>query len=164
MKVLRLLLLATLAASLCGAAKKPKLVVHFHVEAIGNAGGSFTMPVKFTNPPREGHVETIAFASERNIAAVFPVENPDGTLGCAFQLDQSGRFALESVSKDRRGASIVVTMRTKTGSHQVIDMVIDKPITDGIIYVPTGISPGEMQFLRELYPIMGQPKGKKKKK
>ena len=162
MKALRLLLLLTIAGSLCGAAKKPKLVVHFHVEAIGNAGGQFTMPVKFANPPRDGHVETIAFASDKNITAIFPVENPDGTLGCAFQLDQSGRFALETISKDRRGASLVVTMRTKTGRHQVTDMVIDKPITDGIIYVPSGISPGEMQMLREMYQIMGQPKKKKK--
>lgn len=163
MKALRLLLLLTIAGALCGGAKKPKLVVHFHVEAIGNAGGQFTMPVKFLNPvPREGHVETIAFASDKNIEAIFPVENPDGTLGCAFRLDQSGRFALETVSKDRRGSCIVVTMRTQTGSHQVIDMVIDKPINDGIIYVPKGISPGEMEMLRQLYPIIGQPKKKKK--
>lgn len=161
MKALRLLLLLTIAGALCGGAKKPKLTVHFHVEAIGNAGGQFTVPVKFANPPRDGYVETIAFASEKNIMTIFPVGNPDGTLGCAFQLDQSGRFALETISKDRRGASIVVTMRTKTGSHQVIDMVIDKPIVDGIIYIPTGISPGEMQMLREQYPIMGQPKKKK---
>jgi hypothetical protein len=162
MKALRLLLLITIAASLCGGAKKPKLAVHFHVEAVGNAGGQFTMPVKFANPPREGYVETVAFASERNITAIFPVANPDGSLGCAFQLDQSGAIALETMSKDRRGSSIVVTMRTKTGSHQVIDMVIDKPIVDGIIYIPTGISPGEMTMLRQQYPIMGQPKGKKK--
>jgi hypothetical protein len=120
------------------------------------------MPVKFRYPPRDGFVETIAFASDKNFIAIFPVTNADGTLGCAFQLDQSGRFALETVSRDRRGASIVVTIRTKTGSHQVIDMVIDKPITDGIIYIPTGLSPGEMQTLREMYPVIGQPKKKKK--
>jgi hypothetical protein len=161
MKTLRLFLLAMIATTLCGGAKKPKLTVHFHVEAMGNAGGEFTVPAKFANPPRAGYIEAIAFASERNIAAIFPVNNPDGTLGCAFQLDQSGRFALETLSKDRRGSSILITMGTKKGSHQVIDMVIDKPIVDGIIYVPTGISPGEMQFLKQLYPIMGQPRKKK---
>jgi hypothetical protein len=163
MKALHLILFVMLAGILAGAAKKPKLTVRFHVEAIGNAGGEFTVPVTFRNPPREGHVESVAFASERNIIAVFPVANADGSLGCAFQLDQSGRLGLETISKDRRGASILVTMGTKTGSHQVIDLVIDKPIVDGIIYIPTGITPGEMQMLRELYPIMGQPRGKKKK-
>jgi hypothetical protein len=162
MKALRLLLLLTIAGSLCGGAKKPKLSVYFHVEAVGNAGGQFTMPVKFVNPPREGYIETVPFASDRNIRAIFPVANPDGSLGCAFQLDQSGALGLETISKDRRGASIVVSMRTKTGSHQVIDMVIDKPIVDGIVYIPTGLTPGEMTMLKQIYPIMGQPAGKKK--
>jgi hypothetical protein len=163
MKAFRLIMLVTIAACLCGGAKKPKLRIHFHVEAMGNAGGQFTVPVNFKNPPRAGYIETIAFASERNVAAIFPVANPDGTLGCAFQLDQSGRLALETLSRDRRGSSIYISMGTKQGSHQVIDMVIDKPITDGIIYVPTGITPGELNMLRQLYPIMGQPKAKKKK-
>jgi len=161
MKALRLFLTVALAACLMGAAKKPKLAVHFHVEAIGNAGGQFTLPAKFTNPPRDGFIEAIPFASERNITAIFPVENPDGSIGCAFQLDQNGRLGLETASQDRRGASIVIIMATKFGSHQVIDMVIDKPITDGIIYIPKGLSPGELNFLREQYPIMGAPKKKR---
>jgi hypothetical protein len=163
MKTLRILLLLTIAVTLCGGAKKPKLLILFHVEAEGNAGGSFTMPVKFRNPPRDGHVETVAFASDRNIDAIFPVTNADGSLGCAFQLDQSGRFRLETLSRDRRGASIVVSTRTKTGAHQITDMLIDKPITDGIIYVPSGITPGEMQMMQQMFDIMGQPKKKKKK-
>src|SRR4030095_13829499 len=128
MKALRLILFVLLAAFLSGAAKKPQVTVHFHVEAIGNAGGEFTVPVKFRTPPREGHVEAVAFASERNITAIFPVANADGSLGCAFQLDGSGRLGLETVSKDRRGASILITMATKTGGTQVISMGIDKTI------------------------------------
>ncbi|HET6406997.1 MAG TPA: hypothetical protein VFG14_03880 [Chthoniobacteraceae bacterium] len=161
MKPFRILLLAALAVSLSGGARKPQLAVHFHVESVGAAGGHFTVPAKFVNPPREGHIEAVPFASERNIAAIFPVENADGTIGCAFKLDQSGKFALETLSKDRRGASIFITMATKTGHHQVIDMVIDKPILDGIIFVPKGITPGELTMLQQLYPIMGQPKKKK---
>jgi hypothetical protein len=160
MKALRLTLIVALAACLTGAAKKPKLAVRFYVEATGEAGGQFTFPAKFTNPPREGHIEAIPIASERNIEAIYPVENPDGTLGCAFLLDQSGRLALETTSKDRRGASMLVMVQTKKGTHQVIDMVIDKAINDGIIYVPRGISPGEMVFLRQSYRVMGQPKKK----
>lgn len=163
MKALRVLLLLAVAATLCGGAKKPKFLLLFHVEAVGNAGGNFTMPVKFQNPPRQGYVETVAFASDRNVTAIFPVSNPDGSLGCAFQLDTSGRFRLEALSRDRHGASLVVSSRTKTGAHQITDMVIDKPITDGIIYVPTGITPGEMEMMKQMFDIMGQPKKKKKK-
>jgi hypothetical protein len=154
MSLTRFFAAAALAVLLCGFAKKPKLSVRFHVEAIGNAGGSFTMPAKFVNPPRDGFIESVPFVSERNIKAIFPVQHPDGQLGCAFQLDRSGAIGLQTTSTDRRGASIVAFISTKTGTHQVVDMVIDKPIRDGIIYIPRGLSPGEIDMLKQLYPVM----------
>jgi hypothetical protein len=146
--------LPLLALFLCGFAKKPKLTVRFHVETLQNAGGKFTAPCKFHFPEREGFIEAIPFASDRNIQAIYPVTQPDGSLGCAFQLDPDGRLGLESISTDRRTASMVVFMATKQGTHQVIDLVLDKPIRDGIIYIPKGISPGEMDLLKKQYPVM----------
>ena len=137
-----------------GGAKKPTVSVRFHVESVGNAGGSFTMPVKFKNPPRESYMESVPFASERNITAIFPVMRPDGQVGCAFQLDRSGALGLETVSTDRRGATMVVFIASKQATHQVIDMPIDKPIHDGIVYVPVGITPGELDMLRKKFPLM----------
>jgi hypothetical protein len=138
----------------CGFAKKPKLTVRFHVEALGNAGGKFTAPCRFHFPERQGFIEAVPFASDRNIQAIYPVRHADGSLGCAFQLDASGRLGLETISSDRRGSSMVVFMATKQGTHQVIDLVLDKPIRDGIIYVPRGISPGEMALLEKQFPVM----------
>ena len=152
-----LALMTLLALGVSGAAKKPTISVRFHVEAIGNAGGSFTMPVKFKNPPHESHMESVPFASERNITAIFPVLNPNGTIGCAFQLDRSGALGLESVSTDRRGASMVAFIASKKATHQVIDMPMDKPIHDGIIYIPVGITPGELDMLRKKFPLMKAP-------
>src|SRR5688572_20357252 len=146
--------LAIAALGAMGAARKPTVSVRFHVEAIGSAGGSFTMPAKFKNPPRDSHIESVPFASERNITAIYPVTHPDGTIGCAFQLDRSGALGLETVSTDRRGASIVTFIASKHAMHQVIDLPIDKPIRDGIIYLPTGLTPGEIELLRKKFPIM----------
>src|SRR5688572_3341329 len=120
------------AVCLAGAGRKPTVSVRFHVEAVGNAGGSFTIPAKFKNPPRDGFLESVPFASERNIAAIYPVTHPDGSIGCAFQLDRSGALGLESVSTDRRGASMVAFIASKKAMHQVIVLPIDKPIRDGI--------------------------------
>jgi len=146
--------LPLLALFFCGFAKKPKLSVRFHVEALHNSGGKFTVPCKFHFPERQGYIEAIPFASDRNIQAIYPVTQPDGSIGCAFQLDPDGRLGLESISTDRRTASMVMFMSTKQGGHQVIDLVLDKPIRDGIIYIPKGISPGEMDMLKKLYPMM----------
>ncbi len=140
--------------ALCGFAQKPKLGVRFHVEATGPAGGSFTLPAKFVNPPREGHIESVPFASERNLVAIQPVVNADSSLGCVFKLDQSGALALRTVSTERRGASVVGFISTKGGTHQLLDLPVDKPILDGLIYIPRGLSNGEVEMLRKLYPTM----------
>ncbi|MEQ1862187.1 MAG: hypothetical protein ABMA13_19905 [Chthoniobacteraceae bacterium] len=148
------ILLVCFAVALCGFARKPKLSVRFHVEATNNAGGSFTIPSKFVNPPRDGFIEAVPFASEKNIVAIFPIEHANGGLGCAFQLNQSGALALRTVSTQRRGASVVGFISTKAGVHQLLDLPIDRPITDGVIYFPRGLSGGEIAELRKLYPLM----------
>jgi hypothetical protein len=161
MPVLRPFFILALALPLCGFAKKQVLTVRFHVESIGAPGGSFSQPFKFKNPPHDGNIETVPFASERNIKAIYPVENPDGSFGCAFKLDGSGTLALRTTSTERRGASIAVLMATKKGSHHVTDLIIDKPIGDGIIDVSSGISPGEMMMLRKEYPVLDASEKKK---
>ncbi len=150
----RLLLLVCCAAIFCGAARKPKLAIRFHVEATNDVGGSFTNPVKFRNPPKDGHIESVPFVSERNLQAVFPVQNADGSLGCVFQFDRSGSIGLRTVSTERRGASVIGFISTKNGTHQLLDLPIDKPIVDGQIYIPRGLSPGEIELLKQQYPLI----------
>jgi len=149
-----LLLFASLLAPLAfGAfARKPKFSVRFHVEAIGNAGGSFTLPARFVNPARQGTLESVPFVTEKDLVGIYPVLNMDGSFGCAFQFDFGGSLRLRTVSTDRRGASVVGFIATKGGTHQLIDLTIDKPITDGIIFIPRGISAGEIEMLKKLYP------------
>jgi hypothetical protein len=154
MHPVRLLLLVSCTLALCGFAKKPQLSVRFHVEAVGNAGGSFTVAAKFANPPHQGFIESVPFVSEKNIVAIYPMMHPDGTLGCAFKLDLSGTFRLRTVSTDRRGASVVGFIATKTGTHQLVDLPIDKPITDGVIYIPRGLTQGEIQMMQKQFPLM----------
>lgn len=148
----RALLFLALLPLLSGFARKPTMNIRFHVEAVGNAGGSFTVPARFVNPPRAGFLESVPVATDKNIDAIYPVLNPDGSFGCAFQLDRSGSIGLRTTSTDRRGASLVAFISTKTGTHQLVDLQIDKPIVDGIIYIPRGISAGEMAELEKLFP------------
>ena len=155
MKPLRILLVAPLLLLMMAAAKKPAVAVRFHAEANARDGEPFSMPVKFQNPPRDGFVERVPSISERDIRAVYPVRADDGSFGCAFQLDQHGRIGLQTISTQRRGASLVVFVNTKSGMHQVIDMLIDKPITDGIIYIPRGLTEAEIAALQKQFRTMG---------
>ena len=154
-----ILVLATGCASFT---KKPNITVRFHVEANEREGQPFAMPVTFHNPERKGAAAQIPAISERNIESIFPFLAPDSTSGCAFKLDNFGRTALEEMSLSNRGASVVVFIGTKTGTHQVIDMVIDKVIRDGIISIPRGLTDMEIAALEKEFKIMGQV-GKKKR-
>lgn len=157
MSLLRVSIVLAVALLVSGFARKPKMSVRFHVEATGNAGGSFTLKAKLVNPPRETFLESIPFASERNVVAIYPVVNADSSLGCVFKLDQSGALGLRTVSTERRGASMVPFISTKGGTHQLVDLPIDKPIVDGLIYIPRGITNGEMEALKKQFPQMGAP-------
>ena len=155
------LVIAALAVTGMGFAKKPNITVRFHVEANERDGQPFAMPVKFANPPRDGFMTQIPAISERNIESIFPFRAADGTGGCAFKLDSFGRTALETMTLSNRGSAVVAFVGTKTGTHQVIDMVIDKVIRDGIISIPRGLTDLEIAALEKEYKPMGQ--GRKKK-
>lgn len=157
MSLLRLSIVLALALSVSGFARKAKLNVRFHVEATNDVGGSFTNKAKFVNPAREAFVESIPFVSERDIVAIHPVVNSDSSLGCVFKLDTSGALRLRTVSTERRGASMVGYISTKGGTHQLVDLPIDKPIVDGMIYIPRGISNGEMDVLKKQFPLIQAP-------
>lgn len=151
-----------LALACLGMAKKPPVAVRFHVEANARDGEVFAMPVKFHNPPRDGHVERVPTISERDIQAIYPAPGADGSMGCVFQLNRHGAFSLQTLSTEKRGASLVVFLSTKAGTHQVIDMLIDKPISDGIIYVPRGLTQMEVTALQKQFPLMGDSRKRKK--
>ena len=141
------LLILVLALGCLGFAKKFPVTVRFHIEANERDGQPFAMPVTFHHPERKGFMKQIPEISERNIESIFPFRAEDGSMGCAFRLENFGRTALEEMSMSNRGASIVVFVGTKTGAHQVIDMMIDKVIHDGIISIPRGLTDLEITAL-----------------
>lgn len=153
--------LILLAASSLGMSSKPKVTVRFHSEANRNDTSSFSTPVKLAYAQREAHLNRVPEISERNIVAIFPWKTEDGTWGCAFKLNGSGRIRLETISSDNRGAAIVAFIGTKKGMHQVIDMVIDRPISDGIVSIPRGITDIEMLVLKGQFKVLGEEKEKK---
>ena len=152
------------AAAALGMSSTPKVTVRFHSEANRNDTSSFATPIKLAYAQREAFINRVPEFSERNIKAIFPWKTRDGTWGCAFKLNESGRIRLETISSDNRGAAIVAFIGTKQGMHQVIDMVIDKPITDGIVAIPRGITDVEMLVLRNQFKVLGEEPEKKEKK
>lgn len=149
-----------LLLSFAGMTKRPDFIVRFFVEANSQDTERFAQQVQLKYPPRSAYIERVPIVSERNIKAIYPFTAPDHSWGCAFQLDALGRLNLQTGSAENSGKSMVVYIGTKKGTHQVIDMVIDKPIGDGVVTIQKGMTIGEIEALGKRYPIAGRQHGK----
>jgi hypothetical protein len=155
MKSARLLFCVVAALCCAGFGRKEFAIsVRFYAEPRGVDSGRFASPVTLRNPPRAAFIEKIPTIHERHIKSVYPFAAPDGTSGCAFELDASGRLALDVLSTERRGSSVVAFVATKGGTHQVIDMVIDRTVKDGIITIQRGLTELEVAAITRQWPVM----------
>jgi len=158
----RFVFLTALALAFLGMAQKPPgITVRFYVEANKQDSETFSTPVTLKNPPRAAFMEKIPAVSEHSFRAIFPFRAPDGTWGCAFKLDDQGKLDLDTVSTSKRGYAIVPLIITKVGRHQFNEMVIDRPVHDGIISIPSDLTELEMAELKKIYPIIGEAPKKK---
>ena len=108
-------------------------------------------------------MEKIPSISERDIASFYPYQAPDGSYGVVFQLDRHGELNLETLSASKRGTLLVAIVNGKVVNY----LTIDKTITDGIIYLPSGLALEDIKALGASFTIMGregQPKPGKKPK
>ncbi len=159
MKSARFVVCALAALCFLGFGRKEFAVsVRFFAEAQAADTDRFATPVELRNPPRPAFIEKVPTIHERHIKAVFPFAAADGTSGCSFALDASGRLALDVVSTDRRGTSLIAFVSTKTGTHQVIDMVIDRTVKDGIITIQRGLTDLEIAAITKQWPVMAAKK------
>jgi hypothetical protein len=144
--------------------KKQEITVRFHTEANSNDGSTFAAPIALLYQRREIYLNKAADISERVIDRIYPFPANDGTWGCSFKLNSQGRLRLETLSGQSRGSTIVGFIGTPVGKRQVVDMVIDRPITDGVITIPRGLAQLEILALRSQFKVMGAEKEKRGKR
>ncbi len=150
--VLAAVLLATNAGRAAGSKRRdPNIAIRFHSQ-VSTFDPSFAARVTAGNPPRELLVEKIPSLSERDIAAFYPYKAADGTFSAAFQLDRHGAAVLETISAQNRGRYIVAAINARP----VALLAIDKKITDGIIFIPYGLTLDEVHKLGESFSLMGE--------
>ena len=147
-----------LALVFLAAASKPKLTIRFHTEANANSGPSFA--IKATLPDASTlSISKIADISENDIVAVFPFPAEDGSMGCAFKLDNHGRISLASLSQEYRGSLLIGFVNARP----VTAMLIDRKVFDGILTIPRGLTPNEIALIQKTFPTLGEKKHGKMK-
>jgi len=160
--ILALALAFGLASPGQAAAKKQSAVaVRFYAEG-GAEGGDFSQPVELLNPKRKTFMQSMPLVTEREILSFYPFQARDnsGTFGASFRLDAHGSNLLSEHTMSRRGSYILAYFN---GRH-VVDLYVDRGVTDGVITIPSGLSANDISLLEISFPLMGHEKEKPAKK
>jgi hypothetical protein len=131
--------------------RDPTIAIRFHVE-VTQSDPTFATKVTAGDPPREITVEKLASISELDIASFYPYKASDGTYSAVLQLDEHGRITLQTLSAESRGKSIVAAIN---GQPRAV-FTVDKTISDGVIFIPRGLTEGEIKQMGESFDLLGK--------
>ena len=164
---MRLLLVCLAIASLTpplplsAMSQKPEVTVRFHTEASPNDSEAFSIPVNLIYQRKQVYLSRIPDFSEKQIDRILPFPAKDGSWGCVFKLSPQGRIRLETMSGEIRGAALVIFIGSKAGGiRQVSDMIIDRPVSDGVITVARGLTEIEILALKKQFKTIGEQEKK----
>ena len=143
--------------------KKETFSIRIHGEGSAEDGEKFTVPLVLLDG-RKTYLSIMPLLNEHDIKAVYPFRAEDGTGGAYLRLDGHGANLLSEYSIEHMGRGTVLAVMIN--GRQVVDLMVDKPVRDGVFVIPFGLSMSEEAHLVNSYPIIGHendPKQKRKK-
>lgn len=154
MKNLLRYLLPVLALCFVAAAKKETAVtVRFYPEAIGGDINTYPDPVWLQEPTRKIYRSKIAAISEQDVSSIYLYQVSDGSVGCVFILNDRGKAALDTLSVEKHGSTITAVVNNR----MIINLLIDKRISDGILVIPHGMTIQEGMMLKNTFKVLKTP-------
>lgn len=148
-------LLLILAAPLVSA-KSKKCTMRLHAQGNENDGSVFATPVTTPISGKNIFIEKIPTISEHDVSTFRPYAAGDGSLGVLLQLDEHGRLALDTLSIEHRGGTALVFINGRI----VTELLIDRRVSDGQIFIPSGLNAADIQSMQKTWP---QTDAKKRK-
>ena len=145
MRTAALVLLLVVSAVPTGVAKR-HATFRVHLEANASDGPAFSTKLRMFG--REVTIEKMATISENDVTGVRTYQAADGTNGALFQLNEHGRLTLDSLSVERRGRSLFVFIN----GRPVTELQIDRRVSDGKIYIASGLTTSEVESLKADWP------------
>lgn len=158
MKTLCAIAFALLVPLAIAGAKDRHCMVRLHMEANVHDTAAFATSVHAKFSGRDVAIEQVARISERDVTAFYPYHAAGGTYGALLQLDDHGRMTLEALSIERRGNLFFVFVNGRS----ITELEIDKRISDGKIYIPSGLSEADIALMKKDWRLMGEHKRRRK--
>jgi hypothetical protein len=132
-----------LALPVCEA--KQRSTFRVHAEASASNGPVFSTQMRSRLSGKVVTIEKIPLISERDVAGLQIYRASDGTYGALFELDAHGRLALDSLSIERRGTFLFVFIN----GRPITELQIDRRVSDGKIYIASGLTSNEIELLKK---------------
>jgi hypothetical protein len=154
MKTLCLLTLCLVFAVSNGFGKQRHCTFRVHAQANPQDTEIFSASARARSSGKDIAIEKIPWISEHDVAAFSPYPAQDRTYGALFQLDEHGRVVLDALSVERRGGFLFIFVNGRI----ITELQIDKRVSDGKIYVPSGLSASDIESMKKEWPLIGQRK------
>ena len=136
------------------AAKDRHASLRVHAQANAADGAAFARTVRSKFSGENMTIEKTPRISERDVVAFYPYPAADGSYGALFDLDQHGKLVLDTLSVERRGGFLVIFVNGK----QMTEVQIDRRVSDGKIYIESGLTAADIELMRKDWRLMGQRK------
>lgn len=157
MKALRLLVVVGALACVAGA-KKPVLDLRIHAQGTEAEAPTFAIPATLLNGTPT-FLQRMPLITQSEIESIYPFAAADGSQGVYLKLGQHGSRLLQQHSMSQQGQLLVVMLN----GRMVSNLLVDRPITDGIVCIPRALTQEDIALLTPAFPVIGQ-EGKSKKK
>ena len=142
-----------LALTFAGA-KERHCMFRAHTEANPNDSAVFSTSVRAMFSGKQVAIEKAARITENDVVAFYPYQVGKDNFGALFQLDEHGTIALESLSIDRRGTLLFIFI----DGRPITELQIDKRVSDGQIYVASGLTKRDIDAMKKDWRLIGQRK------
>jgi len=137
-----------------GIAKQRHCMFRVHAQANQQDTAVFATSVRAQVSGKDVAIEKLPRISEQDVLAFYPYAAANGTYGALFQLDEHGRIALDALSIERRGSFLFVFIN----GRPITELEIDKRVSDGKIYVPSGLTGTDIELMKKDWRLIGQRK------
>jgi hypothetical protein len=152
---LAIALFLILAASFASA-KSKKCTVRVHAQGNENDGSVFSSPVTTPISGKNIFIEKIPAISEHDVSAFRPYAASAGSFAVLLQLDEHGRLALDTLSVEHRGSTVLVFINGRV----VTELLIDRRVSDGQIFIASGLTAADIASMQKTWPEIGTRKRK----
>ena len=137
-----------------GVAKQRHCTFRLHAQANPRDTEIFATSVRAQVSGKNVAIEKMPWLSERDVIAFSPYSARNGTYGALLQLDEHGRVVLDTLSVERRGSLLFVFIN----GRPITELEIDKRVSDGKIYIPSGLTSADIELMKKDWRMIGQRK------